>query len=228
MTFQNLYYFLEAAKDLNFSKTAERLFVSQQSISKHISKLEEHYRVCLFERKPNLRLTREGQLIAAKAALIFTIENNLREELTQLKLQKSVTISVKCNLTKASAFFPDILMRFVEQYPEAQITCEESRTNELGDMRIQDDLINHNIHFYIGEQIPSDDPAIIKTLLLRDRNLFALSRQKYHDVFMRTAPFWQERPRAYPSAISATSRFFRRRTSTCPARMHSFFTGPAG
>ena len=39
----SLYYFTEAAKDLNFTQTANRLFLSQQSLSNHISRLENHF-----------------------------------------------------------------------------------------------------------------------------------------------------------------------------------------
>ena len=36
----SLIYFSEAAKDLNFTKTAQRLFISQQTLSNHIARLE--------------------------------------------------------------------------------------------------------------------------------------------------------------------------------------------
>jgi len=36
----SLYYFTEAAKDLNFTQTASRLFLSQQNLSSHIARLE--------------------------------------------------------------------------------------------------------------------------------------------------------------------------------------------
>ena len=53
----SLYYFQELSKDLNMTKTAERLYISQQTLSNHIQRLEQYYGTKLFYRKPSLSLT---------------------------------------------------------------------------------------------------------------------------------------------------------------------------
>ena len=67
----SLYYFIEAARDLNFTRTAGRLFLSQQNLSHHIAKLETLCGTKLFQRKPCLSLTYEGEVFLhyAKSAL---------------------------------------------------------------------------------------------------------------------------------------------------------------
>ena len=50
----SLFYFSESAKDLNFTKTANRLYISQQNLSNHISRLEQMLGIALYERKPHL------------------------------------------------------------------------------------------------------------------------------------------------------------------------------
>ena len=57
----SLYYFTEAAKDLNFTQTANRLFLSQQNLSSHIARLESKCGCKLFQRKPKVQLTYEGE-----------------------------------------------------------------------------------------------------------------------------------------------------------------------
>lgn len=61
----SLYYFTEAAKDLNFTQTANRLFLSQQNLSSHIARLESKCGCKLFQRKPKVQLTYEGELFLA-------------------------------------------------------------------------------------------------------------------------------------------------------------------
>ena len=39
----SLYYFRELSKDLSMTKTANRLFISQQTLSYHIQILEKEY-----------------------------------------------------------------------------------------------------------------------------------------------------------------------------------------
>ena len=65
MTFRQLQYFLEVARTLNFSKAAEALFVSQSTLSKAISTLEEELGAVLFLRDHhNVKLTPAGAVLA--------------------------------------------------------------------------------------------------------------------------------------------------------------------
>ena len=42
MDLVSLYYFQELSKDLNMTRTAQRLYISQQTLSNHIHRLEQH------------------------------------------------------------------------------------------------------------------------------------------------------------------------------------------
>ena len=50
INFLNLEYFLAAAEELNITRAAKRLYISQQSLSNHISNLEKEFDVQLFNR----------------------------------------------------------------------------------------------------------------------------------------------------------------------------------
>ena len=67
INFLNLEYFLVAAEELNFTKAAKKLFISQQSLSNHISNMEKEFDVILFNRTTPLTLTYAGQALKAKA-----------------------------------------------------------------------------------------------------------------------------------------------------------------
>ena len=60
MNLRNLEYFLVAAEELNFTRAADRLFITQQSLSHHIQKLESEFGTPLFERTPPMTLTPAG------------------------------------------------------------------------------------------------------------------------------------------------------------------------
>ena len=60
MDLTSLYYFQELSKDLNMTRTAQRLYISQQTLSNHIQRLEQYYGVQLLYRKPALALTCAG------------------------------------------------------------------------------------------------------------------------------------------------------------------------
>lgn len=51
------------ADELNFRRTADKAFISQQALSDHISRLEESYGTKLFVRKPAVKLTQAGTAV---------------------------------------------------------------------------------------------------------------------------------------------------------------------
>ena len=71
MDITSLYYFSELAKDLHMTRTANRLFISQQTLSNHILRLEEYYGTQLFYRNPSLSLTSAGEFVLAFASIVI-------------------------------------------------------------------------------------------------------------------------------------------------------------
>ena len=63
INFLNLEYFLVAAEELNFTRAAKKLYISQQSLSSHISNLEKEFDVVLFNRTSPLTLTYAGRAL---------------------------------------------------------------------------------------------------------------------------------------------------------------------
>ena len=62
MDIQILREFADLAHTLNFKKTAERMFIGQSTLSKHISALEEEVEVQLFVRtKQGVHITQSGR-----------------------------------------------------------------------------------------------------------------------------------------------------------------------
>ena len=75
MNFLHLKYFLLVAEELNITRAAERLFISQQSLSNHISNMEKELDVKLFTRSPKLSLTYAGDLLVETATQILDLHS---------------------------------------------------------------------------------------------------------------------------------------------------------
>ncbi len=73
MDIYHLKYFLTLSRELNYSKSAEQLYISRQALRKAIRNLEEDVGVPLFTMHKNkLCLTLEGKILAQKALSITT------------------------------------------------------------------------------------------------------------------------------------------------------------
>ena len=66
MTFRALEIFLAVADEKSFGKAAQKLFISQPSVTQQIKKLENELGFALFLRdKHNVELTKAGEMICS-------------------------------------------------------------------------------------------------------------------------------------------------------------------
>lgn len=85
----SLYYFVVLAKELHMTHAAKKLYITQQNLSQHIQKLEAHYGVELFVRKPKMALTIEGEQLYDTASKILSEEEDIVNKFSIIS-QKSI------------------------------------------------------------------------------------------------------------------------------------------
>lgn len=140
METNSLYYFSESAKDLNFTKTAKRLFISQQNLSNHIARLEHYYGVKLFERKPHLTLTYAGEVLLAYAKNFKMDEDNLKNVLSDIKEKERGTLRIGCSPIRTSIVMPLLVEEFTREYPNVELYLYHHHTNKLAEMMLAGEL----------------------------------------------------------------------------------------
>ncbi len=131
MDFESLYYFVEAAKDLHITMTAKRLFMSQQTLSNYIMRLERHYGVKLFHRKPKLELTSAGKEMLKFAEKVYQAENNLKGIYADTIQSDSGEITVGASSPRSNYYLPEVLRKFSEKYPNVTINLIDKTSSEL-------------------------------------------------------------------------------------------------
>nr|HPI99013.1 LysR family transcriptional regulator [Synergistales bacterium] len=64
ITLFQLFSFCTVVEEGSFRSAAEKMYISQPSVSQHISNLEKYFNVSLFDRqKRKIRVTPEGRLL---------------------------------------------------------------------------------------------------------------------------------------------------------------------
>ena len=121
MNLKSIEYFLCAAEEMNITRAAERLFISQQALSSHIKRLEDDYNVRLFERHPSLRLTPEGQEMVFYGQQILKAQTQMRAAFSDINKDCRATLYVGISRFRANAFFPLIWKLYHPSHPNISI-----------------------------------------------------------------------------------------------------------
>lgn len=124
-------YFKKVAELMSFTKAADALYVSQQSVSLQIKHLEESYHVQLFERKPSLKLTEAGRLLLQAANDVINRENELLDQLALGKTEYHDTLTIGLPPNRSSHFASEFIPVFMEKYPNMSISIIEKTSSSL-------------------------------------------------------------------------------------------------
>lgn len=95
-----------SVEEMNFTKAAERLFISQQALSSHIGRLEEEYGVQLFQRRPTLQLTQEGKEMLFYSKQILDDEAKMRTAFSHISAHCRGTLKIGLSRLRSAAFLP--------------------------------------------------------------------------------------------------------------------------
>ena len=124
MDFVLLKSFLAVAEEKSFSSAAKNLFISQQTLSKQIAKLEEDLGTTLFIRSRPLALTPDGGHLLPIAKEILQLKQQF-EESSSRSFAGSHYIHLGIEHTIARAILPRVLPSFLREHPDTFLKLSE-------------------------------------------------------------------------------------------------------
>ena len=132
MDIRTLSYFVTIAEELNITKAAEKLCMSQPPLSSQMKALEEELDTILFIRgKRHLQLTESGKLLYRHAKEILSLVNKTSEEIRAMG--KGMRGKIAIGLVEGSA--PNIAAEWIEafasQYKNVEFSVVDGNSDEL-------------------------------------------------------------------------------------------------
>lgn len=132
MNLTRLLTFHEAAEDLNFSKAAQRLNITQPAISAQVRLLEEELGVKLFTRiGKRLALTEAGELLRTYSRRTFRLIDEAESAMDEMRLVRRGTLKVGTTHTYAGHIMPPLLSRFQAAFPLVKVVLYEGSSLEV-------------------------------------------------------------------------------------------------
>ena len=170
MTITQLHYVLAVAEYQNFTKAAEKCFVTQPTLSMQIQKLEDQLKVQIFDRsKKPIELTEVGRKIVNQAKNIVNEADRINDIVDQQKGFIGGEFRLGIIPTVMPTLLPMFLKTFIKRYPKVKLKIEELTTEEII-QRIKDGHL---------------DAAIAATPLKQERNK---ERVLFYEPFVGYVP----------------------------------------
>lgn len=132
MELRHLRYFIAVAEELNFSRAAERLHVSQPPLSRQIRDLEAELGVKLLDRdRQGVQLTQAGQAVLVRSRKLVHDAESLLAEARMRDQEGREELQIGYAPSPTSVVISEILARYHEMSPGARITLHDLSNVEM-------------------------------------------------------------------------------------------------
>ena len=132
MEIRVLRYFLETAREGNMTRAAQRLFISQPTMSKQLKELEKELGTKLFVRTNyNIRLTEAGMLLRERAEDILSLVDKTEAEFKSLEEINSGDIYVGAPESESMGLFAEIVCRLQQDYPKIRCNIYSGNVQDV-------------------------------------------------------------------------------------------------
>lgn len=134
MEIRQLEYFIEIVKEGSYTLAANKLYVSQSSLSKSVKKLKNEIGQDLFKPKQKKPiLTYAGELLFEKAKRILNDYEDILNELQGQTGSYRGRVTVGIPPLICTCFFPMIIAGFRDLYPKIEINIVEEGAKKIQD-----------------------------------------------------------------------------------------------
>lgn len=139
MTLRHLRVFLAVYQTQNVTRAAERLHMTQPTVTRAVQELERYYGVHLFERiNRRLYITQSGRQLYARAVHIVGSFDRMEKELKNW--DEFGLLRIGATPTLASVLLPKTLMTFEKKHPKLHVRCSVENGTHLQEALADDRL----------------------------------------------------------------------------------------
>lgn len=145
MDIRVLKYFLAVVREENITKAADILHVTQPTLSRQLSKMEEDLGVQLFLRgKKGITLTEEGLLLRRRAEEIVELADKAERELTEHEELIDGEVSIGSGELASVKLLPELFRTFKERYPRVLFDIYTGNADQIK-QRLDNGLVDFGI-----------------------------------------------------------------------------------
>lgn len=140
MTIEKFNYLSMLCEEQNVTKAANRLFITQPTLTAFINNLERRLGFKIFDRTHNpVLLTRSGKLYMEHMKKLLMEETELVDEIRRLERGNN-TINIGIGQIHSEMWCPDVICELLKKRPELNVVIRESQEKNLMDFLRNDEI----------------------------------------------------------------------------------------
>lgn len=160
--FSKYKYVYTVYKEQSFTRAAQKLYISQPSLSVAIQNIEKEVGAPLFERRGGkVDLTEIGREYIIAAERILSAENDFKRKINDIYALDMGSITVGGTNYLSSYVLPRIITGFSSLYPNIEVNLVEANSQTLGTM-IKDEQIDIVVDSFDSIADPYEGYPLIK------------------------------------------------------------------
>ena len=141
MNLKQLEAFVQIADTGSFSKAAKDLYLTQPTISAHVSTLEKELNTRLFVRNTKeVKVSESGAVLYDYAKQMIVLQKKIEDTFAVREEKAQQRITIAASTIPAQYLLPDILAAFNEKYPNQQFKIVEADSAQVVEM-----VVNHKV-----------------------------------------------------------------------------------
>ena len=177
MNFSSLSYFEALARERSFTRAAQHLHITQQSLSSSIAKLEQELGCQLIIRHVPLELTYAGEVLLRYAVSFREEYAAMQQEFCDISQNQRGVLRVGITYTRGRTIMPAIIQAFQKEYPAIRIDLVEETNDVL--RRI---LVEGEVDIAIAS-FPESISGIVLRDFYREEVVMLVSRELFASLY---------------------------------------------
>lgn len=131
MNILNIKYFIAIAEEQSISGAARKLFVSQQSLSEHLKKIEDELGCPLITRKKPLTLTVAGEVFYDSGKQLLRDYDKMLADIKNVTAHRKSNITIGIATYAEPPFLAELVTRFQRKYPQYRVTVVKRQHTDV-------------------------------------------------------------------------------------------------
>ncbi|OWP59073.1 LysR family transcriptional regulator [Bacillus velezensis] len=134
MYYGELKTFIAVVEEKNFTKAAQKLMISQPSVSLHIKNLEKEFQTALLNRSPkHFTTTPTGDILYQRAKQMVFLYEQAKSEIYAHHHYVKGKLKIAASFTIGEYILPPLLAKLHNEYPELNLDVMIGNTEEVSE-----------------------------------------------------------------------------------------------